>query len=255
MQTLLVVFVLLGCGSDGQQILKSFTFNVGNNVLSFDLQFNQNVELNTAFTIPILNYGSVTLTPPADGNGFIIGGTLNLNYIYDGDLVRLSKTRLLPNGQRMPTYVTQDVAQIRIKEADMIYSDIYLGLDLDHMYLGTALELGYIDQNFPAGLVISVWIKDKQNRTLGVISIFGPHVENGKMISPGGFAFMTNVSDLIKYYPNGGRVLPKAIEDMSTFKSLVQVNQQYKREYSDPLKLNHLIQQMRKSGQDAGYVK
>ena len=254
MQSFLVASVLLGCGGDQQQIVKSFTFTIEDNFVGFNLQFNQNVELNTAFTIPILDYGTITLTPPADGNGFIIGGTLNMDYINDGRVARLSKTQKLPNGQAMPTYVTEQVGQIRIKNTDQIYSDIYLGLNAEHMYLGTALELGYLDQNFPAGLVISVWIRDKQNRAVGVLSIFGPHVENGKLISPGGVAFMTNVTDLIKNYPHGTKVVPQGIDTLSSFKSLVQVNTQYRTQYSDPLQMINLLEQMRQAGRDAGYI-
>jgi hypothetical protein len=250
----LATALVLACGADQQQIIKSFAFNVANNILSFGVQFNQNIELNTELNIPILNYGSITLTPPADGKGFIIGGSINMNYINDGSIVTLNKTRLLPNGQPMTTYVTEDLAQIRIKDSDQIYSDIYLGTSMQNMYLGTALELGYIDQYFPAGLVISVRITDSKNRALGVITIFGPHLVNGELVSPGGFFFVTNITQLMQYYPNGTSTVPSPIYDMPSFRNLVEINPQYRSEYSNPIKLNDLMVQFHKAGQDAGYV-
>ena len=248
------LLLVLACGADQQQIIKSFSYNINDNVISFALQFNQNIELNTEFTIPILNYGSISLTPPANGTGFIIGGTLNTNYINDGKVATLSKTRNLPDGQPMTNYVTQDLAQIRIKDTDQIYSDIYLGLDTDHMYLGTALELGYIDQYFPAGLVISVRIPDQQHRTVGVITIFGPEVKNGELIAPGGFFFVTNISDLIKYYPRGKTIHPAMGNANESIMDVVENNEPYRREYSDPFKMMRLLQDIKKAGQDAGYV-
>lgn len=247
-------FIILSCGADQPSIVKSFSYNIQNNIVSFQVEFSQNIELNTEFNIPILDYGSFLLTPPASGNGFIIGGTLNLDYINDERLATLSKTRLLPNAQAMSTYVTEDVARIRIKDTDQIYSDVYLGMDNQHMYLGTALELEYIDQNFPAGLVVSGRISDAKKNTVGVITVFGPNVQNGHMISPGGIFFITNVSDLIKYNPTGATIRPAAIHDTRDFKDTVEINAPYRREYSDPFKLYKLLEDMRKAGEEAGYI-
>lgn len=247
--------LILSCGSDQQPIVKSFSYDIQDNVVTMALEFSQDIELNTEFIIPILDYGSVILTPPADGKGFIIGGSLNLDYIADGRLGTLSKTRRLPNNQPMTTYVTQDLARLRTKQTDQIYTNVYLGADSEHMYLGTALELGYLDQHFPAGLVISGRISDQQKRTVGVITIFGPEVKDGEMVNPGGIFFVTNISDLIKYHPSGlNKMRPESIQDLSSFKRLVEINDLYSREYSNPFKLNKLLQQMRQAGIDAGYV-
>jgi hypothetical protein len=253
-QLSLLSVVLFSCGSDQQQIVKSFSYNIQDNVLSFNVEFGQEIELNTELNIPILDYGSVTLTPPASGKGFLIGGTLNMDYINDERIATLSKTRLLPNNQAMSTYITQDLGRVRIRESDLIHTNIYLGTDAAHMYLGTALELGYIDQHFPAGLVISGRINDSQKRTVGVISIFGPNVRNGQVISPGGFFFATNISDLIKYYPRGVDMTPKGVQDVQSFKDLIEINRPYQKQFSDPFKLNNLLQKMRRAGQEAGYI-
>ncbi len=245
---------LASCGANQQQVVKSFSYNILNNILSFDVEFNQNVELNTAFTLPILDYGSITLSPPATGKGFIIGGSLNLNYVNDEHLLTISRTNQLPNGQSMPTYVIDNLARLHFTESSMVSTDAYLGMNSNNMYVGAALELGYIDQHFPAGLVLSAYITDSQQRRLGVITIFGPNVQNGQLVNPGGIFFVTNISDLIKFYPKGMNIRPSAIQDMQSYKNLVEINPRYRKHYSDPFKLQTLFDQLRKAGEDAGYI-
>ena len=252
--SLLLVFVLLACGADQQQIVKSFSYDITDNVLTLSLEFNQSIDINTPITIPILSYGNITLTPPSNGKGVILGGTLNLDYLDDGSIANLKKTRLLPNGQTMPPYVTEALGQIRTRENDMIYTDVYLGMDTNHLYLGTALELGYIDMLFPSGITISFTIADNQNRPVGVITIFGPEVQNGTVVSSGGFFFVTNASDLIKYGKQPTVIVPAPIHDEASFRNLVRVNAPYTREYSDPFKIQELLDNMRQAGQEAGYI-
>lgn len=244
---------LIGCGSDQQQIIKYFSYTIEDNHFTFNLEFSQNIEINTEFTIPILDYGSISLIPPINGKGFIIGGSLNLDYINDERIAALSKTQKLPNSQPMSPYVTQELARIKIVESSVIATDAYLGTNSQHLYLGTALELGYIDQHFPAGLVISGRITDAQKRTLGVVSIFGPEVKNGQVVNPGGFFFVTNISDLIAYNPRGANIVPERIDNLDSFNKLVEVNKPYRKVYSDPFKMNDLLQKILRAGREAGY--
>lgn len=197
------IFMLtsIGCGSDQQQIVSGFNFNVVDRKLGLNVEFSKETELNTEFHIPILQYGAVSLSPSNDAHGFTIGLELDLSYITDSDLFDFEKTRLLPNGQSMSTYVTEDVARIRIKASEQIGTSVYLGLDVDAMYVGAAVELNFLDKNFPSGLVISQRIRDKQQRDLGVVTLFGPKVENNQVVAPGGFFLITNVSQLMQYYP------------------------------------------------------
>ena len=248
--------LVLSCGASTPQVISNFSYTVDNNVLDVKIDFNSNFQLNTSFIIPILQYGSVSLTPSTKTTGFSIGATLNLDYLNDGSIATLNKTQTLPNNQPMSDYVTEPVAQIRVKDSDLIYSDIYLGLDLAHMYVGTALELGYIDQHFPAGLVISQKIPDKQGRIVGVVTIFGPNVVNGQVVRPGGFFFMTNATDLIKFYGKTPTTFAPAVVDNPSVDGSGDffVNEPYRSKFSSPYELQKLFKIYKKQGKKAGLI-
>ncbi len=253
---LLLSAIAVGCGGSQQQVVKMFSYTIKDNIISFNLEFNQTVQMNTEMNIPILNYGSFTLTPATKDRGFGIGGSINMGYVNDGRIVTLNRTRNLPNAQPMPSYITHDLAQIRIASAPLLTNDIYLGLDTQHLFIGTALELGYIDEKFPAALTLSFNIVDKQNRPVGVVSIFGPNVQNGKLIAPGGIFFATNVTDLISYYGSQPKtIIPEPIYDKRSFETLVEVNDSYHDEYmSNPRKIEKFFRKVDKAGRKAGMI-
>jgi hypothetical protein len=197
----LFAFTSLACGPDQEQIVTGFQFNVEDEKLALNIEFNKDTELNTEFRIPIMQYGAVSLAPGNETHGFTIGVELDLRYIDEQDVLDLEKTRLLPNGQPMSAYVKEEVARLHIKASEEVYTSVYLGTNMDAMYAGTAIELNFLNEKFPSGLVISQRIRDQQKRDLGVVTMFGPKVENGQVVAPGGFFVITNVTDLLKYYP------------------------------------------------------
>lgn len=194
--------LLSNCGSEQEQIVKRFSYDIlDNELLHLELEFNSNIELNTEFTIPILEYGSISMFPSSQDTGVTVGADLNLAYIDDRDILDLERTRRLPNGQPLSPYIEEDLSRIRVQLHDRVYTSVYLGTSEEKMYFGNSIEFEFGDADFPAGLVISQRIRDRQGRSLGVVTLFGPHmVDNGKTSGPGGIFLATNVSDLQRHY-------------------------------------------------------
>ncbi|MFK7824398.1 MAG: hypothetical protein AB8G05_09585 [Oligoflexales bacterium] len=190
---------MISCGGEEQQYVKNFEYGVGDNDVSLGLEFNSDLTLNTDLTVPILDYGFVHLIANDNQYGFRIKTDLNLEALVDPEILNLSTTRNLPNEQSMTSYVETDVAKLWIKASDEIAANVYFGLEPDQFYFGVALELGFIDDDFPAGLVISQRIRDAKQRMLGVVTLYGPEVKDGIIIKPGGLFFISNVNELRSY--------------------------------------------------------
>lgn len=199
--TAVLMFFSISCGDSEVQYIQSFKYNVENNQISVELEFNRDLTLNTDVIVPILEYGSVSLFSSDEEHGLRIAAALNMDAFVDSRILRLERTRKLPNGQPMSTYVTTDVARlwVRATKNAKVAASAYLGLDPEKVYVGTSVELSFLDANFPQGLVLSQRIRDDRGRMLGVITLFGPEVENKKVIAPGGVFFITNASDLAAY--------------------------------------------------------
>lgn len=241
----------LSCGVD-QQVLTDFSYDIKDDNLDLQVELSSNLGINTELNIPILDYGSFTLKPPKLGKGFTINGKLNFKYLDDEKMLTIGKTRLLPNDQTMPEYTKQDLVSIRAEENEVIRTYVYLG-SREQMYLGTALELSYINQHFPAGIVINVKLKDKKDRQVGVFAIFGPNVNEQGLVSPGGFYFMTNVSDL-KVFAKDNKSKSETSTPSSPRQEIIEVNEAYQKEYQDPFKVSALLQLFQSLGRNASYV-
>lgn len=252
--------LMVACGdSEEDQIVQRFSYAVENNSIEFEVEFNQDFELNTDVVIPVRDYGDVKLMSPADGNGFIIGGKVNLDAFVDDDFLSLEQTRSLPNNQPMSRYVQTDVARLRVQASEQVATSIYLGLDPEMFYLGSAVELGFMGEDFPSGLVISQRIRDKERRQLGVITIYGPEIKDGEVLNPGGIFFITNVSELINYYGGKDEKVNHDMHDLSSGNALYPEDQTYiSEEHQEDLDskrdLRKLMKLYRKSAKDAGMI-
>lgn len=197
---LMIFWVIAACGGEEGQYVQNFEYDVGDNQLGLGVEFNNDLTLNTDLSVPILDYGYVYLIANDDQFGFRIKTDLNLEALVDPQILNLSKTRLLPNEELMSPYVATDVARLWIKASDDISVNVYFGLEPNQFYFGVALELGFVDEDFPAGLVITQRIRDAKQRMLGVVTLYGPEVQDGKIIKPGGMFFISNVTDLKSHY-------------------------------------------------------
>jgi hypothetical protein len=241
----------LGCGAEDRQLIKSFSYDVTEQRVELGLEFQKELELNTDLIVPIKDYGEIKLLAPYGTKGLQITGSLNLDMFLDPDFIHMERTRFLPNGGSMSSYVETNLARIRFQPHDSIGTSLYLGVDdTSKRYLGTSIELGFIDQNFPQGLIISQRLNDSMNRPLGVITFYGPKVENGRLIAPGGLFFVTNLTDLHAYKKdpstlNDHRLIP----DTKT-----EINDPYKKMLSDPRKIQNLLDLYERSGKKAQLI-
>ena len=243
------IFTAIACGDDQPQFIQNFAYDITENTVTLEAEFSSNVSLNTDFRVPILKYGEVAMVANDDQHGFRLKTTLNLGALVDPDIVHLLRTRRLPNNQPMSSYVKSDLGRLKIKASDDIATSVYFGLNPDQFYLGTSVELNFIDQHFPAGLILSQRLRDTRGRMLAVVSLYGPQISPaGEMTAPGGIFVVSNISDLKRYLEEsagaGQRVRLKPEKatwvNQKKFKSMTA---QYK-----------LFQLYKKSGKRAGYV-
>lgn len=187
------------CGSSDESIVKDILYNIDDNQVDVGVEFEDVLELELELSVPIKKYGSLDFIPAGRKSGFILGFSLDLSIFNDDDMLSLKKTRKLPNGQRMSRYVDTELIWLRFKKSNKIRPSLYLGAEVENYYLGAAIELGFMDDDFPANLTISQRLKNPENQPIGVITLYGPKVEDDKIKVPGGLFFATNISDLIEY--------------------------------------------------------
>jgi hypothetical protein len=194
----LSTLIIFGC-KDHPSFIEAIEYSVDECFFNLDVEFNNEIELNTELNIPVKDYGYVRLTPGQDDLGFVLGFSLNLKIIEDQEITKITRTNKLPNGQRMSRYVKKKLYKITINNSPHIKTSLYLGPDSEHLYLGTAIEIKAIDENFPEGLSLTTRIRDNKKRSLGSVTFFGPKIEDEKLENPGGFFFVSNVTDLLSY--------------------------------------------------------
>ncbi len=257
--SLIILGVSVSCGPDSPSIVGGFRFDITpENKMSLDIDFNVQAELNTEVHIPIKinndpakDYGEVHLMGKTDGTGFTLGGNINLEIIKDQDVLSVEKTRLLPNGQALSPYITEDLLRLRFQESEQVATSVYLGTTMDNFFFGVAVELSFINEKFPASLVITQRILDKQKRAVAVATIYGPKVENGTMVEPGGFFMATNISDLIKFY---GKKVNFGVKDFSPDLN-TYIDPEHQDEFSNSKNFLKLFRTFKKSGKDSGFLK
>lgn len=241
-------WISVGCGEDQPQYIKDFAYDVRDNQVTLEAEFSSDVSLNTDFVVPILNYGEVSLIANNDQYGFRIKTSLNMDALVDPEILSLSRTRKLPNNQMMSPYVETDVGRMWIKASDDVATSVYFGLEPEKFYLGVAVELNFIDDQFPAGLVLSQRVRDNQGRMLAVVSLYGPEITNGEVTAPGGLFIISNVSELASYLKEN----PLASRDIQFLPDDQPfVNDPDYESLSEQYKLLKIYQ---KSGKKAGYV-
>jgi hypothetical protein len=195
----LAALALTAC-QPGESIVERIQLDVPrDNVFDFEIEFKPEVEMNMELQVPIKNYGAIRFGP-GRGPGLMMGAYMDLSVLQDNDIVFAEKTRRLPNGQPMSHYVSTDLSRLYFEINENVTMSFYIGPNIDHLYFGTALQLSFIDEDFPTGFYITQWIYDTERRPVAIATFFGPDVENDELVSPGGFFVMTNITDLIDYY-------------------------------------------------------
>jgi len=213
-------FLVSSCGMEDVMIIKKIVYAVDEKEVEVGAEFSDLLELELEARIPIKNdgikYGTLNFIPPSRSNGSIFSFSLNINILEDQDFISRAKvTRKLPNGSPMSSYIDTDLLWLRFqKQKKKFRPSLYLGTQTDNMYLAGAMELDFLDDDFPEKLTISQRFKDAKGRYLGVVTLFGPELnQRGEIKIPGGFFFATNLSDLKRYLQEGKSVMPEFLGD------------------------------------------
>ena len=144
----LFTFLLFACGSGDEGLVEKITYKLTETSVNLDVEFNSTLELDIETIIPIKILGELSFHLEALVR-FLLGFELDYKILEDEEIARVSKTRLLPNGQRMSRYINEDLLSIHFKKKNRIRPSLYLGSSFDNFYLGTSLELSFIGEEFP----------------------------------------------------------------------------------------------------------
>ncbi|MFK7872207.1 MAG: hypothetical protein AB8C84_03410 [Oligoflexales bacterium] len=241
----------VSCGDDDNGFLEEFNYGVEDQLLSMEVEFNSDTELSVDFEMPVKDYGAVRFYPSSDEMGFRVGFDLDLGLFDNIDaLPYIEQTGLLPNGSRMSRYVDEDLFRLQWNKDSDISGSLYVGSNPDNFYLGGAVELGYLNEDFPSGLVITQRIRDHKKRPLGVVTIFGPKVENDRVVAPGGIFFMTKVTDLLSYLSLKNRT---HVRTTHFDNGKIWMNKKAEKQMKSKKKRKKLKRDFRNQTRDAGY--
>ena len=198
-------FLVSSCGMEDAMILKDIVYEVDKKEIEVGAEFTELLELELEARIPIKNdgveYGTLNFIPPSRSKGSILSFSLNMDILKDEDFISGAKrTFKLPNGSKMSSYIDTELLWLRFQKRKKVRPSLYLGTEKQNMFLGGAIELDFLDDDFPERLTISQRFRDAKGRYLGVITLFGPRLnQRGGIKVPGGFFFATNLSDLKRY--------------------------------------------------------
>ena len=121
----LFTFLLFACGSGDEGLVEKITYKLTETSVNLDVEFNSTLELDIETIIPIKNFGRIKFSPGSSGRGFLLGFELDYKILEDEEIAKVSKTRLLPNGQRMSRYINEDLLSIHFKKKNR----------LDHLFI------------------------------------------------------------------------------------------------------------------------
>lgn len=193
---LVVVSALtVACGASATQLVKSFNFNLGERKATILSEFSKDFPLNLDATIAIQDKGVVRLIPAADGHGFQISTEIDLSAFLDKRLT-IGRTTTLPSGVAFPPFISTELYSVNLRREPAYTTKFYMGTVPSNRYLGVGIELNFVDSRFPSSLLISQNIQDKNKKNIGVVALYGPKMNNGQMVAPGGLFFATDLNAL-----------------------------------------------------------
>jgi|GEM_PF-4754918 len=194
-----LVLPLYSCG-EGESFIQDIVYNVADENVEVGVEFNDYLNIELEASVPILQYGTLNFIPAGRKTGTIFSFALNMNILNDKDVLSLKKTRSLPNGTSMTSYVESDLLWLDLKNQNSVHPSFYLGTDVDDFYMGVAIQFAFIDEEFPEKLTLTQRFRDSKGRLVGAMTIFGPRLyNNGSVRDYGGIFFVTNATDLKEF--------------------------------------------------------
>lgn len=193
------VFLIHSCG-DGESFIENIVYNVAEEDVEVGVEFNDYLDIELETSIPIKKYGTLNFIPAGRRTGAILSFSLDMDVLEDDDIMKLKKTRHLPNGARMSSYIESDLLWLDLKQKKSFDPSFYLGTEIDDFYVGAAIQFTFIDEDFPERLTITQRFRDAKGRLVGVMSIFGPRLKQDDTVKEhGGIFFATNATDLKEF--------------------------------------------------------
>lgn len=198
-------FSHLSCGEMDNSFLKDIIYKVDGNKVEVGAVFQNYLSLALDVEIKIKDHGTLKFYPTGDLDGAKISFQIDPKIYKDSEVLdKMKRTSKLPNGADLPSYVETDLLRLKFNKQKRVVPSLYLGTEEEEKYLGTSLELYFLDERFPEKLIISQRFFDQNKRPVGVATIFGPSLtRRGDLKVPGGIFFATNISDLEEYLDQG----------------------------------------------------
>lgn len=194
-----LVLSFYSCG-EGESFIEDIVYRVADENVEVGVEFNDYLNIELEASVPILEYGTLNFIPAGRKTGTIFSFALNMNILNDKDVLSLKKTRSLPNGTSMTSYVESDLLWLDLKNQNSVHPSFYLGTDVDDFYMGVAIQFAFIDEEFPEKLTLTQRFRDSKGRLVGAMTIFGPRLYNNRSVRDyGGIFFVTNATDLKEF--------------------------------------------------------
>ncbi len=164
------------------------------NQVSVGIQLTARYGLNLGGEFPIQDFGSIFFTPESPSSGLGFGFRLNSSVFRHDNWINYQEVTTLPTNAAFPAWMTGPVVDIVVPPANInaLAWHFYIGTR-QNFYVGAAALISAINQNFPS-LRIEYSFYDPQGKVIVGLVFFGPKIENGRVVVPGGIFVGTNVS-------------------------------------------------------------
>jgi hypothetical protein len=252
--------VMVGCGGAQSQFIKAFSVKFIENDVQVTTEFAKAVPLNMELEVPVKNYGTVKLIPASGDKGFQIQTTLNSSAWIDKEFLS-NPVNTLPSGAALPSFVSTSLGMKNVYKDKNFAANMYVGSQPEKKYLGASLELAFLGAKFPASLTLTQKIVDSSQREIGAVTLYGPKVDNGVVLVPGGLFFVTDVQ-LLSNQVKTSRFGQFAVTSVTHKIPLIPYDgvdvssndATTTREYKKPQKLLHLYKLFNISGREGGLI-
>jgi hypothetical protein len=190
---------LVGCGGGGKEgkVVNSFSFAFQDGKAAFSVLFSPDFTLNMENRSPVGKYGEIAFVPGTTADyGFKFDASLNVGAYLDATINRTKVTRL-PNGAPFPSYIGSSLSRYEFVNKAKFSGNVYFGSEVGKRYLGTAVALNFLSDNIPSGIALSQSLYNAKNERVGVATVYGPVMDQGGMVAPGGLFGAINLSTTV----------------------------------------------------------
>ena len=185
------LFLLVSCNSEMSSFFDNaqVEYDPDQDVVAFTIELNGDTNFPVGMTIPIEQYGDLNLIPAFNDENAKLVLRVNTGIIgIVGDLVYE-----LPNGAPFPAFVGGGLVEV-------IYDDkYYIYVDVDTLqYVGFAIVMPDLDDDFPAGAVITSYFKNDEDVVIAAASVYGPKKEGDVVVISSGLFAVADLDSIIK---------------------------------------------------------